>query len=125
MDRQAQLRWFAREVLPHEPDLRKWLGGRVRGLSSCDVDEVVQEAYARLWIAEADAISSARAYLFVTARHIVGENVRRSRIVAIDMVADLDALNIIDEEISVHRSLSGQEEKIERESWRERMEQEV
>src|SRR3546814_1144881 len=89
MDRQAQLRWFAREVLPHEPDLRKWLGGRVRGLSSCDVDEVVQEAYARLWIAEADAIRSARAYLFVTARHIVGEHVRRSRIVAIDLVADL------------------------------------
>src|SRR3546814_17100623 len=53
---------------------------------------------------------SARAYLFVTARHIVGEHVRRSRIEAIDLVADLDALNIIDEEISVHRRLSGQEE---------------
>src|SRR3546814_1498256 len=104
MDRQAQLRWFAREVLPHEPDLRKWLGGRVRGLSSCDVDEVVQEAYARLWIAEADAIRSARAYLFVTARHIVGEHVRRSRIVAIDLVADLDALNIIDERSEEHTS---------------------
>src|SRR3546814_8003136 len=76
----------------------------------CSSDLVVQEAYARLWIAEADAIRSARAYLFVTARHIVGEHVRRSRIVAIDLVADLDALNIIDEEISVHRRLSGQEE---------------
>jgi RNA polymerase sigma factor (sigma-70 family) len=110
MDRQAQLRWFAREVLPHEPDLRKWLGGRVRGLDSCDVDEVVQEAYARLWTGDPDAIRNARAYLFVTARHIVGEHLRRSRIVAIDLVADLDSLNIIDEEMSVHRRLSGQEE---------------
>ena len=110
MDRQARLRWFAREVLPHEPDLRKWLGGRLRGLDSCDVDEVVQEAYARLWTGDPDAIRNARAYLFVTARHIVGEHLRRSRIVAIDLVADLDSLNIIDEEMSVHRRLSGQEE---------------
>lgn len=110
MDHQARLRWFAREVLPHEPDLRKWLVGRLRGLGSCDVDEVVQEAYARLWTADSDSIRNARAYLFVTARHIVGEHIRRSRIVAIDLVADLDALNIVDEEMSVDRRLSGQEE---------------
>src|SRR3546814_12895732 len=90
MDQQAQLRWFARDVLPHEGDLRKWLGGRIRGLHSCDIDEVVQEAYARLWTSDRDAIRNARAYLFVTARHIVGEHLRRSRIVAIDLVADLD-----------------------------------
>src|SRR3546814_1517329 len=84
----------------------------LRGLDSCDVDEVVQEAYARLWTADAEAIRNARAYLYVTARHIVGEQVRRSRIVAIDLVADLDALNIVDEEMNVHRRLSGQEEQI-------------
>src|SRR3546814_18264077 len=50
------------------------------------------------------------AYLFVTARHIVGEQLRRSGIVAIDLVADLDSLNIVDDEISAHRRLSGQEE---------------
>src|SRR3546814_13897172 len=77
----------------------------------CSSDlEVVQEAYARLWTADAEAIRNARAYLYVTARHIVGEQVRRSRIVAIDLVADLDALNIVDEEMNVHRRLSGQEE---------------
>src|SRR3546814_16215746 len=50
------------------------------------------------------------AYLFVTARHIVGEQLRRSGIVAIELVADLDSLNIVDDEISAHRRLSGQEE---------------
>src|SRR3546814_18369347 len=77
----------------------------------CSSDlEVVQEAYARLWTADAEAIRNARAYLYVTARHIVGEQVRRSRIFAIDLVADLDALHIVVEETNVHRSMSGQEE---------------
>src|SRR3546814_18299054 len=74
MDQQAQLRWFARDVLPHEGDLRKWLGGRIRGLHSCDIDEVVQEAYARLWPSDRDAIRNAHAYLFVKARPIFGEH---------------------------------------------------
>jgi RNA polymerase sigma factor (sigma-70 family) len=110
MDQDARLRWFAREVLPHEPDVRKWLVARLRGLTSCDMDEVVQEAYARIWATDADAIRNARAYLFVTARHIVGEHLRRSRIVSIELMADLDVLNIEDEEINAHRRLSGKEE---------------
>lgn len=110
MDHGSRLRWFAREVLPHEPDVRRWLSVRLRGLESCDIDEVVQEAYARMWSADIDRISNPRAYLFVTAKHIVGEQLRRSRIVSIELMADLDVLNIEDDEINVHRRLSGQEE---------------
>jgi RNA polymerase sigma factor (sigma-70 family) len=110
MDHKSRLLWFAREVLPHEADVRKWLASRVRGLGSCEVDEVIQEAYARLWAADIARIVNGRAYLFVTARHIVGEQIRRSRIVTIESVADLDALNIVDEEVSAHRRISGQQE---------------
>lgn len=110
MDEKARLRWFAREVLPNEPDVRRWLAGRLRGLGSTDVDEVMQEAYARMWAADLDSILNARAYLFVTARHIVGELIRRSRIVSIELMADLDSLNIVDEEVNAHRRLSGKEE---------------
>lgn len=110
MDHDSRLRWFAREVLPHEPHVRKWLTVRLRGLEACDVDEVIQESYARIWTADIDRILNPRAYLFVTARHIVGEHVRRSRIVAIQLMADLDILNIVDDEISADRRLSGQEE---------------
>lgn len=110
MDHGSRVRWFAREVLPHEPDVRKWLTGKLRGLEQCDADEVVQEAYARLWTADTDNILNPRAYLFVTVRHIVGEHVRRSRIVAIELMADLESLNVVDDEINVHRRLSGQEE---------------
>ncbi len=110
MDHGSRLRWFAREVLPHEPDVRRWLSVRLRGLESCDIDEVVQEAYARMWCADIDRISNPRAYLFVTAKHIVGEQLRRSRIVSIELMADLDVLNIEDDEVNVHRRLSGQQE---------------
>lgn len=110
MDHQARLLWFAREVLPHEGDMRRWLLGRIRGLTSCELDEVVQEAYARMWSADVDGIANGRAYLFVTARHIVGEHVRRSRIVSIELVADFESLNIVDEEIGAFRRLSGEQE---------------
>src|SRR3546814_15016845 len=60
MDQQAQLRRFARDVLPHEGDLRKWLGGRIRGLHSCDIDAVVQEDYARLWTSDQIGRASCR-----------------------------------------------------------------
>ena len=110
MDHGSRLRWFAREVLPHEPDLRRWLSVRLRGLESCDIDEVVQEAYARMWTADLDRVLNARAYVFVTARHIIGEQLRRSRIVSIELMADLEILNIEDDEVGAHRRLSGQEE---------------
>ena len=110
MDQDARFRWFAREVLPNEADVRKWLVARLRGLTSCDIDEVVQEAYARIWAADTGAIRNPRAYLFVTARHIVGEHLRRSRIVSIELMADLEILNIEDEEVNAHRRLSGKEE---------------
>lgn len=110
MDHDERIRWFAREVLPHEADVRKWLSHRIRGVTACDLDEVVQESYARMWAADVDRIGNARAYLFVTARHVVGEAVRRSRIVAIETMADIESLNIVDDEITPERRLSGREE---------------
>jgi len=110
MDHAGRVRWFAREVLPHEPDMRRWLSVRLRGLESCDLDEVVQEAYARIWTADLEKILNPRAYLFVTARHIVGEQLRRSRIVSIELMADLEVLNIVDDDVGAERRLSGQEE---------------
>ncbi|HEY3814134.1 MAG TPA: RNA polymerase sigma factor [Caulobacteraceae bacterium] len=110
MERDDRIRWFAREVLPHEGAVRKWLGRNVRGLPNCDIDEVVQEAYARLWAADTDRIANPRAYFFVTARHLVGEALRRSRIVQIETVADIDSLNIVDDDGGPERRLSGRED---------------
>jgi RNA polymerase sigma factor (sigma-70 family) len=110
MEHGERVRWFAREVLPHEPDVRRWLARKIRGLSLCDLDEIVQEAYARLWVASPEQILNPRAYFFVTARHLVGEVLRRSRIVSIETMADIDMLNIPDGDGGPERRASGREE---------------
>jgi RNA polymerase sigma factor (sigma-70 family) len=110
MERNERIRWFAREVLPHEPDVRRWLARHIRGLPNCDFDEIVQEAYARLWAASPERIVNARAYFFVTARHVVGEILRRARVVSIETMADIDTLNVPDGDGGPERRVSGREE---------------
>lgn len=110
MDRSEHVRWFAREVLPHEADVRRWLARRVRGLPDCHVDEIVQETYARLWAVGAERILNPRAYFFVTARHVVGEVLRRSRVVSIETMADIEVLDIAHQDVGPERRLSGREE---------------
>lgn len=110
MDRRERAQWLAREVLPHEADVRRWLASRVRGLSGIEVDDAIQEAYARLCAIDPSRIIDARGYFFVTARHVVGEVLRRSRIVSIETVADIDALNIVDGGASPERHVSGRQD---------------
>src|SRR5690349_8780627 len=108
MDSSERLRWFAREVLPHEGDVRRWLTARIRRVPQCDVDEIVQEAYARLWAAGgAERIVNPRAYFFVTARNVVGEILRRARVVSIETMSDIDTLDIPDGDGGPERRVSG------------------
>lgn len=110
MSHEHRIRWFAREILPHEGDVRRWLLRHIRSMSLCDLDEVMQETYARLWAMNLDGIQEARAYLFVAARRVAGEMVRRSRIVPIETVADIDALGVADETSPIEQRLSRREE---------------
>lgn len=110
MDRLERARWLAREVLPHEGDVRRWLARRIRGLSAIDLDDTLQEAYARLCAVDPERIVDARAYFFVTARHVVGEALRRSRVVPIETMADIDSLNIVGGEFDPERRLSGRQD---------------
>lgn len=89
--------WLARCVLPHEVALRAWLHRKpVRGL---EIDDIVQETYARLSTLEAVAdIRDPKAYLFQTAHSIIVSHVRRSRIVPILAVGHLEAFEMASEE---------------------------
>jgi RNA polymerase sigma-70 factor (ECF subfamily) len=72
--------WFQHDVLPHELALRAYLRGRFPTLP--DVDDLIQETYARLLRArEAGELKDARPYLFSTARHAAIDYFRRCRIV--------------------------------------------
>ena len=91
----SRVQWLADEILPHEPELRRWLWRRLP--AGMEVDDVVQEAYAELaGLADVTAIRSPRAYLFTTARSVILQQLRRARIVSFETVADLDRL-VVDE----------------------------
>lgn len=90
--RQSIMQWVVRDVLIHEPALRAWLK-RIAGPN--DVEDVIQESFCRISnLKDVSHIRNGRAYLFTTARMIILERVRRSRIVSIETVAELDKLQV-------------------------------
>lgn len=98
--------WFARNVLPHEPDLRRWL---VRFARDIDADDVVQETYAGM-AKDYQAIRNPRAFMFTVARNAVIAHLRHKRIVNIVAIADLDSLPVVDGQATGEQALVGREE---------------
>lgn len=90
--------WLARSVMPHEPALRAWLR---RGASPADVDDIVQETYAKLIsIENFAAIQNVRAYLFRTAHSAAVDRLRRQSVVQLEAVADLDRLQVASDTVT-------------------------
>lgn len=91
----AQSRWFADEVLPHEASLRAWLRARFPSLP--DIDDVVQETYARLLKASATGpIASVRGFLFVTARNFALNHLRHQRVERPANATEIDPIEVPD-----------------------------
>ena len=90
-------RWYREEVLVHERALRAYL--RKAFPIVTDVDNVVQETFVRVLQARrVGEMENVRGYLFATARNHALALMRRRDIVAIDGVAELEALDVsIDE----------------------------
>lgn len=104
-----QARWFAAQVQPHESSLRSYLRNRFPTLP--DIDDLVQDSYARLLRArEAGKISYVKAFLFTTARNLALDLFRRRQVVTIEGVADLGALSVIEERPGVADAVSRQQE---------------
>ncbi len=104
-----QSRWFADEVLPHEAKLRAWLRGRFPAVT--DVDDLVQDAYARLMEAHATGpIACPRALLFVTARNLALNHLRHQRIERPEGAVEIDALSVADERVGAPEALAQAED---------------
>jgi RNA polymerase sigma-70 factor (ECF subfamily) len=70
-----QTHWFTTELAPHEPALRAYLHGLV---NPSDIDDLVQETYARLLRAHArGSVGHPRGLLFATARNAARDLFRR------------------------------------------------
>jgi RNA polymerase sigma factor (sigma-70 family) len=101
--------WFKREILVHEPALVRHL---VRiWPDRNEVYDLRQDIYVRVYAAALKSRPHApKSFLFATARNLVADRFRRRRIVAIDAVGDLAALDVLVEEISPEQRASAHQE---------------
>jgi RNA polymerase sigma-70 factor (ECF subfamily) len=105
----GQTRWFIEQVQPHEPALRAWL--RVRFPSLADCDDLVQESYLRLLRAHATySITSVRAFLFTTARHLALNQLRHRRHSHPNAPVAIDVSVVLDGSASVPESVARDQE---------------
>lgn len=85
--------WLARAVMPHEPGLRGWLARR--GLAEHDIDDIVQETYAKLvMLASTDSIRDPRNYAYQVAWSVHVTNLRRANVIPIKIIPQAEQSNI-------------------------------
>lgn len=102
-------RWLMEEVCPHEPALRAYLRSSFPTLT--DLDDLVQETYARLLRAKsAGKVDHARSYLFATARNAALDLFRRGRIVSIVGIADVERLGVLEDGPSAAETVNHDQE---------------
>jgi len=103
--------WMAKDILVHERGLRSYLSRFFKNVA--DVEDVVQESYARLlglsdsaWA----AVRNWRAFLFRTARNVALDRIRRSRVVSLDAMAEMGIPDVVDQAPSVDEALNARQE---------------
>jgi len=103
--------WLAKEILVHERALRGYLSRFFRNVA--DIEDVVQETYARL-LGLSDSASSAvrswHGFLFTTARNVALDRIRRSRVVSLDALAEMGSLDVLDQAPLVDEALNARQE---------------
>lgn len=91
--------WLATHVMPHEPAVRGWL--RRGRQAECDVDDIIQESYAKLvTVADVSEIRNVRAYFFRTAYSVLVSRVRRKSVVSIRSLAEVESLQLAVDELT-------------------------
>jgi len=101
--------WFAREILVHEGALMRYL--LRRWFAREEIHDLRQEIYVRVYEAAAKARPAMpKSFMFTTARHLMTDRLRRGRVVSIEAVGDIDALNVMVDEITPDRRLDAHQE---------------
>lgn len=101
--------WVAAQVMPHEPVVRRWLARSK--VAPPEIDDLVQYAYCRFAeLPSVEAITDPAAYFFEVVRRAQLNNMRRARVVSMETVAEIDALNIYAEDPSPERVVAARRE---------------
>lgn len=89
-------RWFEEEVRPHERSLRAYL--RVRFSTLLDLDDLVQETYAKVMrVRESGPVASPKSLLFTIARNAAFSLLRRQQAVAMESTGDMERFSLVAE----------------------------
>jgi RNA polymerase sigma-70 factor (ECF subfamily) len=105
-ERHRRLTWLANSLLACEAEVRAWLRRRIPNRE--DADDLIQEAYCRVWSAlDTRPIDNPRAYFYQTLRSIMVDRVRRAAVVNISAIADIEALPVLEEISSPERIIAG------------------
>jgi RNA polymerase sigma factor (sigma-70 family) len=99
------------EALQFEGVLRACLYRYARNNS--DVEELLQETYARLLTAGAAGapeVRSVRAFSLTVARNVAFDWLRHKQVVPIELVADMEAMNILDERDQIDAIVNSHQE---------------
>jgi RNA polymerase sigma factor (sigma-70 family) len=102
-------RWFIREVVAHEASLMRYLARAWRDRS--EIPDILQDCYIRVYESAARSRPAyPKSFLFQTARNLMVDHLRHRRVVPIEGVEDLDALNVSIEELTSERRATGVQE---------------
>jgi len=106
IDLDDRARWLASSIIPHEERIRRSISAW-RLPAELEVDDILQEAYAKLSsLASVAQISSPVAYFLQVSRSIFLMHVRRAKLVQIDVMADLEHMQIAADEPGPEASVS-------------------
>jgi RNA polymerase sigma-70 factor (ECF subfamily) len=101
-------RWLAQNIVPHERSIRSWLGRRTHGL---DIDDIIQEMYARLaGLESVEDIRNPRQYAAQTAVSITLNMTRHARVIQMIPVGDFEELGLTSPEPSAERAITARED---------------
>lgn len=102
--------WFKREVVVHEEALMRFIRRNWKRNPE-EVHDLRQETYMRVYEAAAKSRPPlAKPFLFITAKHLMTDRIRRQRVVTIDTIGDLDALNVTVDDLSPERQIAARQE---------------
>lgn len=108
-DTHERARWLSRNVLPVEPLIRSRL--RRTFIYGLEIDDVIQEMYARIAsLPSTDAIKYPLQYASQTAKAIIIDHMRHSRVISINAAGTLEQLEICTPEPSPEQHLEFREE---------------
>ncbi len=101
--------WVGSNIVPHEARLRAWLRGM--SLSEDDISDIVQDAYVAIArLPRVDHILNGKSYLFQTAKSVLIHKIRRSRIVPIGQLTELQTASLMHEDPDAERQLSARQQ---------------